>query len=102
MLIFIDHLREHKGDIVKLDNIIQKNEIENHLKNNGFNDENNNEKINWIKNNGKLFREYLNTIKVAALIWYVAKPKEELTWEKFCTLEDRLNNNKCCLDMIHE
>jgi hypothetical protein len=66
--------------IFNLDNEIQKIEIENHCKRCNISEENKNvEILNWIDNNGKNFRIYLNTIKIAAFLFYFENSKKNIT-----------------------
>lgn len=84
----------------KLDNIIQYEEIKNHLIKNGYSENDISEANKWIEQNGKKFRDYLNTIK---MIYICNKftDKNDITWEDFCRMSDILNSMKeKCLDTI--
>lgn len=98
----IEHIRENRVDgLVKLDNVLQTHEIRNHLYLNRLPENDREEMINWIHRHGKGFRDYLNTIKVAAMMWIWAEETKDLSWEDFCRLVDRLDSTKACLDAIH-
>jgi len=92
---------EHKTCLI-VDNEIQAQEIRNHLASNGFSSDNHQEGINWIKNNGKAFRDYLNSIKIVYLIWKCMGNRwTDITWEEFLELEEKVNSLKpVCLDTI--
>jgi len=99
---FIEYIKENKMDYIhQLDNYIQKDEISEHLKINGFSENDRAEIMNWIYKYSSEFRQYLNTIKIAALLWVINFGEKELTWENFCKLEDELNQKKVCLDTLH-
>lgn len=99
----VEYLREKKVDgFVQLDNQLQRSEILNHLHLNRLPADDREEMLKWIQDYGKGFRDYLNTIKVAALMWSWAEERKELSWEDFYGLAERLNSVKACLDAIHE
>ena len=99
----IAYIREKRIEsLVKLDNILQTHEIKNHLYLNRLPENDREEMMNWIQRHGRGFRDYLNTIKVAAMMWSWAEETKELSWEDFCRLVDRLDSKKACLDAIHE
>ena len=99
----IAHIRGNKVDsLMKLDNILQTSEIRTHLYLNRFPQNDREEMINWISRHGSGFRDYLNTMKVAAMMWCWAEDRKELSWEDYCRLVDRLNSTKTCLDAIHQ
>ena len=99
----IAYIREKKAEgLVLLDNILQKREIESHLYLNRLPENDRDEMLKWIHKHGKGFRNYLNTIKVAALMWCWAEEGRDLAWEDFGGLTDHINSTKACLDAIHE
>lgn len=99
----LQYIRENRIDsLARLDNFIQKGEIKEHLRLNGFHEDDRLEAVNWVNRYACSFREYLNTIKVAALLWSVSHKHDELTWDAFCALADELNAKKTCLDAIHK
>lgn len=99
---FIIHMHENREDpLVQLDNLIQKGEIQRHLVINGYAENDKLESLNWVKSYACDFRSYLNTMKIAALYWSLSHRNEELTWEAFCELADRINDKKPYLDAIH-
>ena len=103
LLMVIAHIREDKVEsLPKLDNILQKHEIIDHLRLNQFPENDREEMMNWIGRHGKGFRDYLNTIKVAAMMWSWAEKCKELSWEDFRRLVSWLDSTKACLDAIHE
>ena len=98
----ISYIKENKMDcILELDTFIQKGEILDHLRINGFQENDREEMCRWVEKHGRSFREYLNTMKIAAVVWVTLFDDRELTWEDFCQLEDKLNSKKNCLDAIH-
>jgi hypothetical protein len=100
---FIAYIRQNKLDkIVVLENDLQKGEIKNHLCTNSFPEDDRAEMINWIHKYAGGFRYYLNTLKIAAMMWCYAKAGEELTWADYCGLADWINSTQPCLDAIHE
>ena len=99
----IDHLRQDKiAGFVQLDNMLQLDEILNHLHRNRLPESHRDEVLAWIENYGQGFRDYLNTIKVAALMWTWAEDSKDPSWEDFCRLAERINTVKPCLDAIHQ
>jgi len=76
-----------------LDNMIQKEEIELHLEANKHILDQPAEALNWIEKNGKGFRNYLQTIKIACVAWsFLRLPYTDFTWTKFCNLVDEFNS----------
>lgn len=73
-----------KKDISIDDNKIQCEEMKAHNNSCGRN-----ECEEWIKQNAKKYRAYLNAIKVLATIIYCNR--SEITWENFCYYVDRYN-----------
>ena len=86
--------------LTQLDNQLQAAEIALHLKINGLSEKDTTEKIRWIQKYGRGFREYLNTIKIAAIAW-CAKSEDMPTWEEFCKLTEQIDSTKHGLDSIH-
>ena len=87
-------------NLTQLDNELQAAEIALHLKINALSEKDTTEKIRWIQKYGRGFREYLNTIKIAAIAW-CAKSEDEPTWEEFCKLVEQIGSKKKYLDGIH-
>jgi hypothetical protein len=82
-------------DSVKIDNDIQMKEIQIHCKLNGISVHDCNEITKWVTENGKQFRNYLNSIKIVYLVWHcLGHDWEDITWDEFCFLEDRINSVK--------
>jgi hypothetical protein len=99
----IAHLRQGRIDgLVELDNTLQNGEILHHLHLNRLPEDHGDEMLAWIENHAQGFRDYLNTIKVAALMWIWAEETKDLAWDDFCRLADRINSLKPCLDAIHQ
>jgi len=99
----IEHVRGNRDvSLLKLDNALQTGEIRTHLYLNRFPEDDRDEMMNWILRHGKGFRAYLNTIKVAAMMWSWAEETKELSLEDFCRLVDRLDSTKVLLDAIHQ
>jgi hypothetical protein len=99
---YIELVKQDDNDPSVLDNQFQISEIYEHLRLNGYSYNDSQEIHNWIKKNGKPFRNYLNTIKIVYLVWHcMEKDWEDITWEEFCKLEDKINEvKKICLDKI--
>jgi hypothetical protein len=99
---YVEYLEKHSGSCFDLDNQIQAKEIKRHLVINGIASDNANEKIDWIRRNGKPFREYLNTIKLAYVVWKCSgKEWETIRWEDFINITKQINELKMvCLDTI--
>jgi len=79
------------------------NEIKNWLREISADDHDNRAIAAWIRDNGKSFRDYLNTVKLIYLIWFCnADRGDTISWEDFCAIGDNLNNIKnTCLDSIY-
>ena len=92
---------ENEARCIEVDNGIQAEELSEHLRSNGFSQNDTQEKLNWIATNGKPFREYLNTIK---LIYVLCRVQEidprTVTEEHFRELENKLNMLRHCLVSI--
>jgi hypothetical protein len=103
--IFVKKLHEAHctEEVSELDKNIQNEEIYTHLRLNGFSQKDTAEIINWIKNYAQKFRDYLNTIKIAALIWDAINLsiEKEPTWGDFCSLSEKINSHSICLEAIH-
>ena len=81
------------NSILYIDNKIQHNEIINHLKNNGYSDSDTYEITKWINKNAKNFRKYLNTIKLIFIIIKCSNINiNDLSFEQFCKIEDKINS----------
>ena len=100
---YINHLQENNCSFTDLDNHIEMDEIKNWLKEISADDHDNIAIANWIKNNGKSFRDYLNTVKLIYLVWFCTYDhRVNISWEDFCSIGDNLNNMKnTCLDSIY-
>lgn len=103
---YVSFLEKSDSTCLSLDNEIQSEEIQDHLRREGFGgngDPGKKEVISrWIKENARPFRDYLNSIKLAYVVWKcMGKNWEDITWEEFSRLEDRINQLKYkCLDTI--
>jgi hypothetical protein len=85
---------QENTNLLSIDNKIQVKEIQQHLQTH-CNYKKDYEIDNWIKENGKKFRDYLNTIKLIYFSCKILDLKfEDLTWEKFCNLERKVNSCK--------
>ena len=89
------------GNSLEFDNRIQAEELSSHLRVNGFNADNTQEKLNWIAINGRPFREYINTIK---LIYVICKVQgidpHAISQDHFFEIEAKLNEVRHCLFSI--
>ncbi len=92
---------EGSNNSLEFDNRIQAEELANHLRMNGFLQDNTQEKLNWIAINGRPFREYLNSIKLVYVICKVQGIDPHLvSKERFFEIESRLNEVRHCLFSI--
>jgi hypothetical protein len=99
---FVDFIENNKTkNIISLGNKIQREEIEEHLKRNNIKENAVAEEIKWVEKNGKGFRIYLNTIKIAALIFYsrdrdcgINCTYKKHTFKNFCKIVDDINSIK--------
>ncbi len=100
---YIVHLKQNGCNCTNIDNLIEMDEIKNWLKAVSADDHDNEAIANWIKDNGKSFRDYLNTVKLIYLVWFCSGGQTEtISWEDFCTIGEKLNNMKnSCLDSIY-
>ena len=105
--LILEFVKKVKGGVSDLElnhfeTCIQKDEIYKHLEVNGCQENNRKDEIlKWVQQHAHNFRNYLNTLKIASVMWVYANPDKEFTWEEFCILENRLNNEKDILDSIH-
>lgn len=104
---YVEYLEGSGNTCLILDNRIQSEEIQNHIANSGLNgdisENDRKQEIScWIKENARPFRDYLNSIKLAYVVWKgMGKQWKDLTWEEFVRIEELLNDLKyCCLDTI--
>jgi hypothetical protein len=100
--ISLDEIEKYKA-IQKIDNDLQKIEIEIHLQVNRVSDNDKSQStLDWIKNYGKSFRIFLNTLKIALiLLEYNQLDPNELSFEDFCKLKEKINSQRAFLDFIH-
>ena len=100
---YIVYLKQNDCSCTNIDNIIEMDTIKDWLKDISADDHDNMAISAWIKQNGKSFRDYLNTIKLIYLIWFCTRGQSEtITWEDFCSIGDNLNHKKnTCLDSIY-
>jgi hypothetical protein len=103
---YVQFLEKDGNTCQILDNRIQANEIEDHLKRNGkessLSQVKKEEISHWIKENARPFRDYLNSIKLAYVVWKcMGRDWRDITWDEFVKIEERLNQLKYkCLDTI--
>ena len=97
-----EHVKEYyealeKGiDPFTIDNIIQKRSLEEHLKRN-CKESDQEECLNWINNNAGKFRNYLNSLRVFSLFLYFdtrMNYRKGLVWEIFCNYIEMWNLEK--------
>jgi len=86
-----------------LDNQIQIKEINTHIYLNHISESKClDEKMHWINCYASSFRSYLNTLKIIFLIFYVNNINlENLSFNEFCILKDKINKNRAFLNIIH-
>lgn len=99
---YLQYLDTSNKNCLYLDNKLQIIEMENHLNRNGYNSNDLEATIEWVKNNAEGFRSYLNTIKLVYIVWKcMGNNWENFNWESFVKIEDNINNLKSkCLDTI--
>ena len=101
---YVTFLEEEKNTCLILDNEIQSEEIQEHLRRTGSGIDGRKKEVisQWIKENARPFRDYLNSIKLAYVVWKcMGKNWEDITWDEFVVIEERLNSLKYkCLDTI--
>lgn len=86
----------------KIDSEIQIEEISKHVYLNGCEDENDDERLNWIHKNGHSFRVYLNTLKLACLVLKAAdKNPEHLSFEDFKKIKNQINMHHYLLNISY-
>lgn len=100
---YIEHLSRENSSCTKLDNHIEMDEIREWLENISADAHDNEAIALWIRENGKSFRDYLNTVKLIYLVWFcMGNRSDNLSWEEFCAIGDNLNIIKnTCLDSIY-
>ena len=99
---YVEFLETEENTCHILDNRIQADEIRDHLKRHGM-DENHKEEIDrWIDENARPFREYLNTIKLVYVVWKcMGNVWHSIQWNDFNRIQENLNKIKDkCLDTI--
>ncbi len=91
-------------DFLLLDKEIQMNELQWHLDSRHLSnyEAKTKEALDWIRENAKPFRSYLNTIKMVFVVWHcMGNEWKDITWEEFCKIRNRMNDIKnVCLDTI--
>jgi hypothetical protein len=103
---YVQFLEDEENTCLILDNKIQAAEIKEHLRRSGFDSSvdsvRKDETSRWIKENARPFRDYLNSIKIAYVVWKcMGKDWKDITWEEFVKIEEQLNKLKYnCLDTI--
>jgi len=100
---YLEYIEKNNNDsILKLDNLLQIEEIEKHLELNNIQGkkERNLESINWIKKYGEKFRIYLNSIKLITLIFLEKRnnckkncERNKITFEVFCDIVKVIDSN---------
>jgi hypothetical protein len=99
----IDLVRQNAAaQLREFENKTQLNEIKIHLYLNHCCEDDQNAIIHWIKNYGAGFRDYLNTIKIAALVWCYEKNGEDFSEDEFHAVADWVNATKPFLDIVHK
>lgn len=94
---YIHQWQQHRS-FDDMDRTITVQEIEYHIANHPSHLENGHrqaEVLNWIQTNGQTFRAYLNTIKLAFVVYHCSgNDWRDITWEEFCAIRHRLNEVK--------
>lgn len=104
--LYVEFLEKENNTCLILDNKIQSDEIREHLRRSGRDIILGREKKDiisqWIKENARPFRDYLNSIKLVYVVWTcMGKAWKDITWEEFVSIGERLNALKHkCLDTI--
>jgi len=99
---YIRELNHSPKSCQQIDNLIQAEEIRHHLNINHLPSKDQEEILHWIQRHSQEFREYLNSLKLVYLVCHcMEKDWNEITWEEFCRIEDRINAQKArVLDTI--
>lgn len=88
--------------VFQLDNIIQREEIEVHLNINNKNNLDAGEMLEWVKRYSPQFREYINTIKLLAMLFMIeGKNSSNITYEEYIEKEKSLNKVDKLFFTIH-
>ncbi len=101
VICYFNVIKEGKS-LMSLDALIQKEEIEKHLRNNDISKEDREAVASWIKKNSSNFRSYLNSIKMVALfIFFLHRNSgydcgESVSFETFCRIAGMWNERKIC------
>ncbi len=104
--LYVEYLENEDSTCLILDNKIQSEEIQEHLRRtgnaHGVDDQKKKIISQWIKKNARPFRDYLNSIKLVYVVWTcMGKEWKEITWNDFVSIGERLNDLKYkCLDTI--
>ncbi|WP_028972729.1 hypothetical protein [Spirochaeta cellobiosiphila] len=92
---YIKSLDNPDTSCIQVDNQIQANEIKAHLKREGLTEKDSQSILVWIQDNSENFRQYLNSIKIAYLVCRCMNIEwDHISWEEFCTIEERINSLK--------
>ena len=102
VLRYVKFIEEHRETILGLDNQVQVEEILLHMDDKKIAktniDDTNEEMACWIKKNSKPFRNYLNSIKVAAMILYSMEMNHlcegPTSYGVYCKIVDSMNKVK--------
>jgi len=99
----IKNEKDQLKELHNIDNQIQAKEINNHIYLNRIPEaECCDEKIHWINCYAHSFRSYLNTLKIIFITLYTSDTNfENLSFEDFCLLKNKINKNKAFLSIIH-
>ncbi len=100
---YIVYLKQRGNDCINIDNKIEMDEIKKWLQLISTDPHDNRAIAAWIKDNGKSFRDYLNTVKLIYLIWFCSRGQTDtISWEDFCAIGEKLNNmENSFLDSIY-
>ena len=102
VLKYYDMISKHIVETTHLDNLIQANECQDHLRRcNKMHDPE--ETSKWFDDNAELLRSYLNTVKNIAFLMYVDNTinyRDKVVKELFYKFADLYNENKSLFDTI--
>lgn len=95
---------KEKEILNRIDNELQIKEMQAHLiRNNVVEERQTSEKIDWALQHGHSFRIYLNTLKVLCLVLEAhCVDFDDLTFEEFCEIKNRVNQHQAFLNIIHK
>jgi hypothetical protein len=98
----LDCVYKHDAaQMTRVENLIQVQEIEDHLKRNGLSKNDTSAQIAWITLYASSFRTYLNAITLAVIVAYAQYKSNNISYAQFCTIVRDLDDEHNCIETIH-